>query len=116
VARIAGNLLQNVERHAAGSGVRIVAEEVGGVVRLTVSDRGPGIPAQRRDRVFDAGVTTCPQGQGLGLPSALRLARDQGGDLQLVSSDTGCCFVLTLPSAAPGGSGSTGRPIHAQAG
>jgi signal transduction histidine kinase len=101
VARIVGNLLQNVERHAAGSSVRIVAEAAGETVRLSVSDAGPGIPAQRRGQIFDEGETSCRQGQGLGLPSALRLARDQGGDLQLVSSDIGSCFVLTLPSAVP---------------
>jgi signal transduction histidine kinase len=116
VARIVGNLLQNVERHAAGSSVRVVAEEVDGMVRLIVSDSGPGIPAQRRRQIFESGVTFHAHGQGLGLPSALRLARDQGGDLELVASATGCCFVLTLPSAESADSGSTVRPMHAQAG
>jgi signal transduction histidine kinase len=116
VARIIGNLLQNVERHAGGSGVRLVAQEVGDEVHIRVSDSGPGIPAECRSHVFDAGVTSYAHGQGLGLPSALRLARDQGGDLRLASSETGCCFVLTLPSAASAVSGSTGRPMHAQVG
>lgn len=114
VARIVGNLLQNVERHAAGSSAWIVAEETGDLVRVSVSDRGPGIPAQRRTEIFDAGVTSYGPGQGLGLPSALRLARDQGGDLQLASSDAGCCFVLTLPSAAP--AATAVLSMHAQAG
>jgi signal transduction histidine kinase len=87
-------------------------------VRLSVSDTGPGIPAQRRAEVFDAGVTTHARGQGLGLPSALRLARDQGGDLRLVSADGGCCFVLTLPRAitAAARPASSVRAMHAQAG
>ena len=115
VARIVGNLLQNVERHAAGSSARVVADVVGDVVRVSVSDSGPGIPAQRRGEVFDPGVTSYADGQGLGLPSALRLARDQGGDLRLVSSEAGCCFVLTLPSVATSAPPSA-RPTHAQAG
>jgi signal transduction histidine kinase len=114
VARIVGNLLQNVERHAGGSSVRLVAQELGDQVCIRVSDTGPGISAQRRPHIFDAGVTSYPHGQGLGLPSALRLARDQGGDLRLVSSETGCCFVLTLPAAAAGAS--SVRPVHVQAG
>jgi signal transduction histidine kinase len=116
VARIVGNLLQNVERHAAGSSVRVVAEEADGVVRLSVSDSGPGIPVQRRPQIFETGVTSHARGQGLGLPSALRLARDQGGNLQLVGSESGCCFVLTLPSAEVAESSSAVRPMHAQAG
>jgi signal transduction histidine kinase len=119
VARIVGNLLQNVERHAEGSRVRLVAEQDGDSVRLSVSDTGPGIPAQRRAEVFDAGVTTHARGQGLGLPSALRLARDQGGDLRLVSADRGCCFVLTLPRVTSTGlarPASSVRAMHAQAG
>jgi signal transduction histidine kinase len=122
VARIVGNLLQNVERHAAGSSARIVAEAVGDLVRVSVSDSGPGIPAQRRTEIFDAGVTSYVDGQGLGLPSALRLAHDQGGDLRLVSSDAGCCFVLTLPSATATATTATASvapsagPIHVRAG
>jgi len=114
VARILGNLLQNAERHAAGSSVRLVAERTGDLVSVSVSDRGPGIPVQRRTRIFETGVTTYAHGQGLGLASARRLARDQGGDLRLVSADSGCCFVLTLPRAevaARGGAGSS-APSH----
>lgn len=118
VARIVGNLLQNVERHALGSSVRIHAQEVADEVNLLVSDSGPGIPAPRRAQVFEVGVTSCAQGhgkgQGLGLPSARRLARDQGGDLRLASGDAGCCFVLTLPSA--GSWECSGRPMHVRAG
>jgi signal transduction histidine kinase len=101
VARIVENLLTNVERHAPGSCAHLSVETGADVVRLRVSDTGPGIPAPRRELVFDSGVTTSPDGQGLGLPSAQRLARDQGGELALVGSgESGCCFVLSLPAAA----------------
>lgn len=101
VARIVDNLLRNAQRHAPGARVRLLAERRGGLVQLSVTDTGPGIPAPRREAVFAAGETSGPHGQGLGLPSARRLARDQGGDLRLVSSERGCRFVLTLP--APSG-------------
>jgi signal transduction histidine kinase len=112
VARIVDNLLQNVERHAPGSGARITAQEQGDVVLLTVADSGPGIPAQRLPYVFEPGMTSSEAGQGLGLPSARRLARAQGGDLSLQRSAVGCCFVLTLPSVAT----ASVRPLRAQAG
>lgn len=113
VARIVDNLLQNVERHAPGSSVRITAERAGEEVRLTVTDHGPGIPAQRQPHIFEPGMTSCESGQGLGLPSARRLAQDQGGDLRLLNGESGCCFLLTLPApvAAP-----SVRPLRAQAG
>jgi signal transduction histidine kinase len=112
VARIVDNLLQNVERHAPGSGVMITAEPSRGEVRLIVSDHGPGIPAQRRAHLFEPGMTSCASGHGLGLPSARRLAQDQGGDLDLVSGESGCCFVLTLPAEHRVSAGA----IQAQAG
>lgn len=102
VARIVENLLTNVERHAPGSCAYLSVETAADVVRLRVSDTGPGIPAPRRELVFDSGVTTSPDGQGLGLPSAKRLARDQGGELTLLGTESGCCFVLSLPAAAAG--------------
>jgi signal transduction histidine kinase len=110
LARIVDNLLQNVERHAPGSGVSITAEQSGGQVRLAVSDRGPGIPAQRQGHIFEPGTTTFAGGQGLGLSSARRLAQDQGGDLRLLSGERGCTFVLTLPAAPALAPASAGDP------
>jgi signal transduction histidine kinase len=97
VARIVDNLLRNVERHATGATVRLSSQQTADLVEIHVVDSGPGIPAQRMADVFAPGVTTSPGGQGLGLPSALRLAQDQGGDLRLAPSDGGCHFVLSLP-------------------
>lgn len=123
VARIVENLLTNVERHAPGSCAYLSVETGADVVRLRVSDTGPGIPAPRRELVFDSGVTTSPDGQGLGLPSAQRLARDQGGELALVGSgESGCCFVLSLPAAVAArasvasAAASPALPIQAAAG
>lgn len=99
VARIVDNLLQNAQRHAPGASVRVEARSYGDQVVLSVTDDGPGIPAQCRDVVFDVGVSSSSRGQGLGLPSARGLARSQGGDLRLASSQRGCRFVLTLPAS-----------------
>jgi signal transduction histidine kinase len=113
VARIVDNLLQNVERHAPGSGVTITAEQSHGEVRLLVSDHGPGIPGQRQAHIFESAATSSTTGHGLGLPSARRLAQDQGGDLDLVSGESGCCFMLTVPA---GRSAPSVHALRAQAG
>lgn len=117
VARIIDNLLQNAERHAPGASVRLEARQRDGQVELSVTDAGPGIPVQRRGALFDVGVSSSPRGHGLGLPSALRLARSQGGDLRLATGDHGCRFVLTLPATpilVPS-SASAARPSRLQA-
>lgn len=70
-----------------------------GTVVLEVSDNGPGIPEEARRRIFEPFFTTKPQGQGtgVGLSFSQGLAEAHGGRLELVPSDAGACFRLTLP-------------------
>jgi signal transduction histidine kinase len=72
-------------------------------VECVVSDDGPGIAPEDRERVFDPFFTTKPPGEGtgLGLANALRLAEEQGGVLELEEPvrGRGACFVLRLPAA-----------------
>ena len=66
---------------------------------IEVSDNGPGIPAQIRERLFQAFQSAARQGgTGLGLAIAAELIRAHGGDIQLQSStEAGTCFVITIP-------------------
>jgi len=67
-----------------------------------VADRGPGVPAELRERVFEPFFTTKPGGSGLGLAVARQLAEAQGGRLELEpASSPGAVFALRLPLAAP---------------
>ena len=103
VGQIVANLISNVEKYAADGGlVEIVTERRAGVTAVRVADRGPGIPAAQRDKIFRPfyrisdkladGVT----GTGIGLSIARELARLHGGDLVLVPSERGACFELTI--------------------
>ncbi|WP_433667980.1 sensor histidine kinase [Nocardia sp. CA-136227] len=77
-------------------------------VELTISDTGPGIPAEARERIFDRLVRldsardTRPDGSGLGLAIARGLARAHGGDLVCVDPEPigaqGAVFRLALPA------------------
>ena len=73
-------------------------------MKLRVSDRGPGIPARSREKVFEAfervhgAVSEGASGTGLGLAIARDLARRMGGDLILRSSEAGAVFELDLPA------------------
>lgn len=95
------NLVGNAIRHGpAHTAITITVENRDGV-RVRVRDRGPGIPAGLRQRVFEPFERFDPEsgaGTGLGLAVSRRLAELMGG--ALVVEDTpgaGATFSLTLP-------------------
>jgi two-component system sensor histidine kinase HydH len=69
-------------------------------VELDVLDRGPGIPAAERRRIFDMFVTTRPGGTGLGLFLARTAIRKCGGEIVALPRDGGGTIIrITLPVA-----------------
>ncbi len=69
-----------------------------GRVRLSVSDRGVGLPADDTERVFDAFFTTKADGIGLGLTISRAIAQSHGGRLDVrPNADRGVTFRLELP-------------------
>ncbi|MFF3437396.1 ATP-binding protein [Streptosporangium sp. NPDC002721] len=102
VSRAVSNLVDNAIRYApAGSEVEIAVEVTGAGAAVTVTDHGPGIPADEREHVFERfwrGRRDVP-GTGLGLPIARQIALAHGGDLTLDPprpTGDGCTFRLTL--------------------
>jgi signal transduction histidine kinase len=100
------------ERPDAPDGViTLDARREGSVAVIEVRDNGPGIPAQVRERLFQAFQSSARQGgTGLGLAIAAELVRAHGGDIAVQSSsDAGTCFVITIPDQVrqlrPGRSG-----------
>ena len=74
------------------------------VAVVAVSDDGPGVPADQRDRIFERMVRldssrTSAAGVGLGLPIARGIARAHGGDVRCVPAATGARFEVVLPLA-----------------
>jgi signal transduction histidine kinase len=110
VLRVVAILLDNaVKWSPADAAVRIDAYRDGGQVVVAVSDTGPGVPADDRERIFewftqaDSGDTRPRGGIGLGLYVARQLARAHGGDLALANDRgdgaSGARFELRLPLA-----------------
>lgn len=87
----------------------------GDSVRFAVADTGPGVDEAVRETLFDEFVQGAlpdgsrPDGVGLGLAIARRLAELLGGKLELAeTSCAGSTFVLTLPMRSPSRSGQPG--------
>ncbi|MDQ6633250.1 MAG: PAS domain S-box protein, partial [Gemmatimonadota bacterium] len=71
---------------------------------IGVSDTGPGIPPEQRDRIFNPFYTTKPVGQGTGLGLSISdgIVREHGGQIRLESrSGAGATFLVQLPRVAP---------------
>lgn len=102
LGQILTNLLVNALKYGRGEAVDVIVEGGEERARVTVIDRGIGIPAAELERIFDrferAVSSRNYAGLGLGLWIARRLARAHGGDVSVVSEvDKGSTFVLDLP-------------------
>lgn len=86
-----GTLAIKVEAVAAVGGKRWVS--------ISVSDTGPGIPLEAREKVFEPFYTTNPQGTGLGLAITKRIVLAHKGKITLDSFPGGTIFTILLPAA-----------------
>jgi signal transduction histidine kinase len=69
------------------------------VAEVRVSDSGKGIPEDKLTNIFDAFVTTKPQGTGLGLPIARTIVESYGGTIWGENRHRGAVFSFTIPLA-----------------
>jgi signal transduction histidine kinase len=103
--RLLGYLLENASKYAPVGGlIDIYGWELDGVAHIAVTDDGPGIPREWRDRIFEPFVRLddSPRGAGIGLFAARHLARAMSGDLRVEDREpAGSQFVLTLRQTRP---------------
>lgn len=97
------HLVENAVKYAPPeSTISIDWRLVEGVVRLGVSDEGPGIPAEWRDRIFEPYArrdTRTARGSGIGLYAAKRLGESMGARLWCEPAEpVGARFVVALPA------------------
>ena len=99
LAQLLHNLLKNAAEAMPGGGrveVRTRADGDWGV--LEVEDSGPGIAPADRERVLEPGVTSKPEGTGLGLALGARIAQGHGGSLEVDTGAGGGALIrLRLP-------------------
>jgi signal transduction histidine kinase len=108
LAQVASNLVGNAMDHGTPDGpVTVTARGEAWVVRLTVHNGGPAIPAVLKNVLFDpfrrghdAGETSRTSGLGLGLYITREIVVGHGGTIDVVSTDTeGSTFRVVLPRA-----------------
>ena len=101
------NLLENAARHTPpGTAIRLVGARDGDLVRITVSDEGPGWPPGDLERLFDPFVRGAPAnvvGSGLGLAICRGIVEAHGGRVRLVRAPTGAAVEIELPTGQPPG-------------
>jgi C4-dicarboxylate-specific signal transduction histidine kinase len=95
---LVSNSFQAVKACKSGF-VEISVEDLNDFVEIAVTDSGPGIPREIRDRIFNPFFTTrkVGEGAGLGLSVALGVAVDHGGSITLDDKSKNTRFILRLP-------------------
>jgi len=103
------NIMQNGANAMADGGGTLTVEalaEADGVA-FRISDTGPGIAPEVRDKIFNPFFTTRPEGTGLGLPIANKVVEGHGGHIRVENGEHGgAVFTLWFPRAvgtAPAG-------------
>ncbi|HEY7175341.1 MAG TPA: HAMP domain-containing sensor histidine kinase [Micromonosporaceae bacterium] len=109
VGRVIDNLVGNAVKHAS-SRVGVNVSHGDDAVHVVVTDDGPGIPAEDRERVFDrftrldnSRARSDDDGAGLGLAIVRELLRLHNGAIALGDAGPGLRVDVTLPAAGPDG-------------
>jgi signal transduction histidine kinase len=104
--QILDNLIANaLDAASPGNMVRLTTTATASGARITVSDNGPGMRAQDRERAFLRFTTSSPNGTGLGLAIVHRLAISNGGTARLDETPGGGLTVtLDFPGVPPSSS------------
>lgn len=98
---ILSNLVNNgVEAFGRRAGrVEVVARVKGGALQIQVRDTGPGVPEDRREKIFEKGVSFKQGGTGFGLFHARQYLEHWGGSIRCLPSPQGAIFEIGLPEA-----------------
>jgi signal transduction histidine kinase len=106
--RLLRNLFENARRHGSHSAIEATVDtpaEKPGRVRITVSDRGPGVPEKDREKIFEPfyrvpdPAESAKGGIGLGLALVRQIAHHHGGEVRCLPREGGgMTFQVDLPT------------------
>jgi hypothetical protein len=113
--RALGNLIDNAAEAMQQSLLRELRVSTAllpsGMVELTVSDTGPGLTDDMRERLFLPYFSTKQRGTGLGLAIAAKIIQEHGGTIRAEKNEpAGAKFIVELPPASNGDSEPAATP------
>ncbi|HEX6058076.1 MAG TPA: ATP-binding protein [Gemmatimonadaceae bacterium] len=121
LVQVATNLISNAVKFSPrDSTIRVAVEAVGGTARLTVADRGPGIPVEFQSRIFgrfqqaDSSGSRAHGGTGLGLSIVRSIIDRHGGSVRFETSPGGTTFIVELPHDPPSSLANGGPAEHGE--
>ncbi|MDQ4018980.1 MAG: ATP-binding protein, partial [Actinomycetota bacterium] len=120
IVQIIENLLSNAVKYTPGGGtINVRVEPDNGTARVTVTDRGIGIPADQQERIFekffrvDTSDTRSIGGTGLGLALSKQIVETHGGRIGFTSEPgRGSSFWFEIPVALPVGERPVNQPLE----
>ena len=104
--RLVRNLLENARRYGGAAGITVIVGHEGSQALLQVCDRGPGVPPELRERIFEPfyrlpGASEREGGVGLGLALVKSIAERHGGTVRCEAREGGgASFTVRLPRLA----------------
>jgi PAS domain S-box-containing protein len=100
VLNLMGNAEQALAEWLGPRRITLRTRREGGSIVISVSDTGPGVPDEERDRIFNPFFTTKPVGQGTGLGLSISdgIVRQHGGQIRVESTPgSGATFEIRIP-------------------
>lgn len=112
ISQVVQNIILNASAAMEGGGtIRVTGTNIyrstesiflpaGSYVKISITDQGPGIPADELDKIFDPFFTTKKSGSGLGLAITHSIIKNHGGHIEVESNQTeGTTFTFYLPAS-----------------
>lgn len=99
IAQVFTNLIRNALQAMEGqpdADIIIIMRDEGDLILISISDNGPGIPEEIRDRIFMPNFTTKNTGMGLGLAISKNIIEGSGGKICYQTSKKGTTFLVYL--------------------
>jgi len=98
ILNLINNAVEAMSHMTTGKSIKIATYKQKNLIRVSISDSGPGISDALRDKIFDPYFTTKSSGTGIGLNLCQRVIIDHGGTLNAGGSDCGGAeFTIEIP-------------------
>ncbi len=96
------NLISNARQAMSGGGELRISSQYSllrgePAIRIDFNDTGGGIPPKLMRNIFNPFFTTKDEGTGLGLSISHRIVEHHQGEIEVLNTDCGTCFSVTLP-------------------